>query len=152
MERVRRQHLKTTLRYETVSTVRVRTGADAHPQLTRMPPRTKNWEQIARELSSGEDSDAHDELNVMSVQKNAHKVAQLLHAAVPGLEQTGRAAFVPSGMNRLDRTAFTGGLLAASRAVAAAQTPAAPAASGAPAAAARPPAAPPRAEEEEEAP
>jgi hypothetical protein len=115
-----------------------------------MPPRTnKNWEQIVRELSSGEDSDAHDELNVMSVQKNAHRVAQLLHAAVPGLEQTGRAAFVPSGMNRLDRTAFTDGLLAASRAVAAAQTPAAPAAASAPAAAPRPPlAAPPRAAEE----
>lgn len=38
----------------------------------------KDWDAIARELSSGEDSDAHDDLNVMSVQKNARRVADMV--------------------------------------------------------------------------
>lgn len=61
-------------------------------------PQSKDWDAILRDLSSGEDSDAHDELNVRSVQKNAHRVAEMVRTVVPGL---GGAAAFP-GMNRPD--------------------------------------------------
>lgn len=61
-------------------------------------PQSKDWDAILRDLSSGEDSDAHDELNVRSVQKNAHRVAEMVRTVVPGL---GGAASFP-GMNRPD--------------------------------------------------
>jgi hypothetical protein len=78
-----------------------------------MPVRpAKDWNAIARELSSGSDSDAHDDLNVMSVQRNAHRVAEMVRTVVPGLG--GDAAF--PGMNRPD--ALREGLAAALAAVA----------------------------------
>lgn len=46
-----------------------------------MPP--KDWDKICRELSSGEDSDEHDSLNVRSVQKNARRVADMMQAMMP---------------------------------------------------------------------
>lgn len=61
----------------------------------------KNWDQIARELSSGEDSDAGDSLNVMSVVRNAHRVAELMHGALPGLDAT-QMRTPPRGMNGVD--------------------------------------------------
>lgn len=79
-----------------------------------MPPSasssaSKNWDKIVSELSSGDESDAGDDLNVMSVQKNAHKVVQMLHAMMPGLEEGAKIvhgvgsssdAYCPPGMNR----------------------------------------------------
>ena len=56
----------------------------------------KNWDAIAAELSSGEDSDAGDSLNVLAVQRNAHRVAELLHGAVPGLDE-GEMRALPRG-------------------------------------------------------
>ena len=63
----------------------------------------KDWNAIARELSSGEDSDAEDSLNVMQVQKNARRVAELMHTFIPDLaaQHLERGA-APLGMNRPD--------------------------------------------------
>jgi hypothetical protein len=68
----------------------------------------KNWDAICRELSSGEDSDEHDSLNVVKVQRNAHRVAELLRGVVLGDD----AAAPPKGMNNADalrKHLFTGG-------------------------------------------
>ena len=75
----------------------------------------KDWDAILAEYSEGEDSDAHDELNVMSVQKNAQRVAELIHTFVPGLDPTQRGK-VPMGMNRAD--VLKSDLVAASRYIA----------------------------------
>ena len=72
----------------------------------------KDWNQIARELSSGEDSDEHDTLNLQSVRRNAHAVASLIHGVIPGLD----ASYMqtpPKGMNRVDF--IRDGLVAAMR-------------------------------------
>ena len=61
----------------------------------------KDWDALLKDYSSGEDSDAHDSLNVMSVQKNAHRIANLLHATMPGLDPS-MARDAPMGMNRPD--------------------------------------------------
>ena len=63
----------------------------------------KDWNAIARELSSGDDSDAEDSLNVMQVQKNARRVAELMHTFIPDLaaQHLERGA-APLGMNRPD--------------------------------------------------
>ena len=58
----------------------------------------KDWNKICAELSSGEDSDEHDSLNVVSVQRNAHRVAELMRGVVLGDD----AAAAPKGMNRPD--------------------------------------------------
>lgn len=51
----------------------------------REAPRTvRDWDKIMASLSSPESSDAEDELNVLSVQKNAQKVADLLHHHILG--------------------------------------------------------------------
>lgn len=42
----------------------------------------KNWDKICRELSSGEDSDEGDSLNLQSVQRNARRVAELMQDVV----------------------------------------------------------------------
>jgi hypothetical protein len=61
---------------------------------------TKNWKSIVDSLSSGEDSDAGDELNVMQVQKNARRVAELMHQVVPGLtDKEHLQGNAPMGMN-----------------------------------------------------
>jgi hypothetical protein len=44
---------------------------------------TKRWDAIVRELSSPEDSDAEDGLNVMSVCRNAHRVSEIARAFAP---------------------------------------------------------------------
>lgn len=49
----------------------------SHIATTGMPP--KNWDKIVRQLSSPESSDAEDDLNVMSVCKNAARVAQVVN-------------------------------------------------------------------------
>ena len=68
----------------------------------------KNWDEIVKTLSSPEASDAEDDLNVVSVRKNAHRVAELMHGVVPGLDRN-RAGNAPIGMNRTDvfQTAMT---------------------------------------------
>ena len=43
----------------------------------------KNWDHIVSQLSSGDESDKDDSLNVMSVQKHAHRVVELLQSTVP---------------------------------------------------------------------
>ena len=59
----------------------------------------KNWDKIVKELSSPESSDAEDDLNVMSVQKNAKRVAELMHGVIPTLDSRKKGA-PPKGMNR----------------------------------------------------
>jgi hypothetical protein len=60
----------------------------------------KNWEQICRSIATPPDSDAEDELNIMSVQKNARKVSDVLHHALPMLDPA-KAASLPKGMNSM---------------------------------------------------
>lgn len=50
-------------------------------------------------ISSPEDSDAEDELNVMQVQRNARRVAELMHQFVPGLDGDHLRGDTPMGMN-----------------------------------------------------
>ena len=61
----------------------------------------KNWNEIVKTLSSPEASDEEDGLNFRSVQKNAHRVAELMHGVIPGLDRE-RAGCAPVGMNRPD--------------------------------------------------
>lgn len=61
----------------------------------------KNWDAIVRDLSSPESSDAEDDLNVVSVQKNAKRVAEILHGAIPTLDPNYRGD-APKGMNNLN--------------------------------------------------
>lgn len=61
----------------------------------------KRWDKILEDISSGEDSDAGDSLNAMSVQRNAHRVAELLHGAVPSLDAT-QMRTPPMGANNMD--------------------------------------------------
>ena len=58
----------------------------------------KNWDAICRDLSSGEDSDEHDTLNVVKVKRNAHRVAELMRGVVLGDD----AAAPPKGMNNAE--------------------------------------------------
>ena len=58
----------------------------------------KDWNKIMREIPSPDSSDAEDELNVLSVQKNAKRVCEMMHRMVPGL-QRGEVGSVPKGMN-----------------------------------------------------
>ena len=65
-----------------------------------------NWQKkdcatILSGYSSGEDSDAGDSLNVRSVQKNASRVSELLHAAIPGLDPS-QSRTPPMGMNNIN--------------------------------------------------
>jgi hypothetical protein len=58
----------------------------------------KNWDDILRDYSSGEDSDSGDVLNVEMVKKNAHKVVNLLRGTVLGEDITK----LPKGMNNVN--------------------------------------------------
>lgn len=58
----------------------------------------KNWDKIVKELSSPESSDAEDDLNVMSVQKNAKRVGELMSGVIPTLDSNKQGA-PPKGMN-----------------------------------------------------
>lgn len=61
----------------------------------------KDWSKILAEISSGEDSDEYDDLNILSVQRNAHRVTELLHGSVPGLDPE-QMRNLPRGANKLD--------------------------------------------------
>tara|TARA_B110001450_G_scaffold149883_1_gene140019 strand:- start:297 stop:695 length:399 start_codon:yes stop_codon:yes gene_type:complete len=73
----------------------------------------KDWDAILAGMSDGGDSDAGDDLNIMSVQRNAHRVAELVHTFVPGLDSAQRGD-TPLGMNRPD--ALRDDLVASSKA------------------------------------
>ena len=54
-------------------------------------------------MSSPDSSDAEDDLNVMSVQKNATRVAELMHSMIPSLDPNMTPnAPLPKGMNTSD--------------------------------------------------
>ena len=61
-----------------VSAIRMKKGVCAKPNATIMTQRSpwnkKDWKTILDSISSPEDSDAEDELNVMQVQRNARRV------------------------------------------------------------------------------
>lgn len=59
----------------------------------------KNWDRIAQELDSGGESDDGDSLNVLSVQRNARRVAELLHTVLPGGIEPGKPVAPPMGCN-----------------------------------------------------
>lgn len=71
---------------------------------TRQPWNKKNWKTILDGISSPDESDADDELNVMQVQKNARRVAQVMHHFVPGLGENNEhlKGDTPMGMNNAD--------------------------------------------------
>ena len=58
----------------------------------------KDWDKIMAEIPTPPDSDAEDDLNVMSVQKNAQKVSDALHHLMPNLPSE-LAGPLPKGMN-----------------------------------------------------
>lgn len=60
----------------------------------------KDWDKIVRELSSGEDSDAGDSLNVQSVAKNARRVAELMQSMAPAPNAPSQPVAPPLGANR----------------------------------------------------
>ena len=71
----------------------------------RPPWNKKDWKTILDSISSPEDSDAEDELNVMQVQRNARRVAELMHQFVPGLGEGNKDHLkgdTPLGMNNAD--------------------------------------------------
>lgn len=71
---------------------------------TRQSWNQKDWKTILDAISSPDDSDAEDELNVMQVQKNARRVAELMHNFVPGLGENKDhlKGDTPMGMNNTD--------------------------------------------------
>ena len=58
----------------------------------------KDWDRICRELSTPEDSDAEDELNLPMMQRRTPRVAELVSQLIGGA--TGSAP--PKGMNSID--------------------------------------------------
>jgi hypothetical protein len=84
----------------------------------------KKWDKIVENIDSGEDSDAGDSLNIMSVQRHAHSVASILHGAVPGLDRS-QAHTLPKGVNNLDfiRQGLAAGMIAEFRRSRASQGP-----------------------------
>ena len=63
----------------------------------------RNWDQILQEYSSGEDGDEHDTPNILSLQRNVHRVTELMQDFVPGLSpETFKSRDPPMGMNRSD--------------------------------------------------
>lgn len=81
-----------------------------------MPTHKKDWNAILQEYSDDDYEDTYDTLNVMSVQRNAHRCAELLHSMLPNLSQHDVRA-PPMGMNDSDiiRNAFGRTVHAASR-------------------------------------
>ena len=66
-------------------------------------------------ISSPEESDAEDEINVMQVRKNTRRVAELMHQFVPGLDSKNHLkGETPMGMN--NTTLIREGLVASMRA------------------------------------
>jgi hypothetical protein len=103
----------------------------------------RDWDKIAAELSSGEDSDAGDTPNVVAVQRNAHRVTELFQSLMPGLDpaaMAGAGALPPLGAN----AALADSIRASLRSAAAAAGALPPAAgASAPATTGRPPPPPP---------
>ena len=64
-----------------------------------MAKSVKDWDKIMREYSSPEASDAEDEVNIQSVKKNTHRIAEMFEN-LSGLKDKMRTP--PMGMNRLD--------------------------------------------------
>jgi hypothetical protein len=62
---------------------------------------TKDWDAVARALSSPDSSDAEDTPNLESFKKNAARAVELLHSFMPGLDPRFAGA-TPKGMNRPD--------------------------------------------------
>lgn len=58
----------------------------------------KNWDAILRDISSPESSDAEDGLNVLSVTKNARRVAEVVTGVIPTLPGEFKG-LPPKGMN-----------------------------------------------------
>tara|TARA_B110001450_G_scaffold256622_1_gene287801 strand:+ start:12026 stop:12436 length:411 start_codon:yes stop_codon:yes gene_type:complete len=79
----------------------------------------KNWKTILDSISSPEESDAEDELNVLQVQKNAKRVSELVHQFVPGLaeDRDHLKGNTPLGMNnaKLIREGLAASMLAQSQ-------------------------------------
>ena len=73
---------------------------------TKMPRTLRDWNEVLKGYSSGEDSDAGDSLNVMSVQKNAHRVAELMQSITGMSTSTGGVARPPMGMNEANAAAL----------------------------------------------
>lgn len=61
----------------------------------------KDWKVVLDGFSSGEEEDAHDCANYQSVLKNAHRVSELLHGILPGLDPS-QMRTPPIGMNNAD--------------------------------------------------
>ncbi|NDB85159.1 MAG: hypothetical protein EB127_21030 [Alphaproteobacteria bacterium] len=58
----------------------------------------KEWDNIMRNISSPENSDADDDVNILSIQRSTPKVVQLMQHIVPGLSANVDAP-MPMGMN-----------------------------------------------------
>lgn len=61
----------------------------------------KDWDAIMREIPTPPSSDEDDDLNVRSVHKNARKIVNFMHSAIPGLDET-RMSALPKGLNKAD--------------------------------------------------
>ena len=59
----------------------------------------RDWDAILNDMSSGEESDAGDSLNVISVQKNAHRVAALMRDMLVDPRDDQPEVTPPRGMN-----------------------------------------------------
>ena len=71
-----------------------------------MPRTLKDWNEVLRDYSSGEDSDAGDSLNVMSVQRNAHRVAEMMQSVAGLPTSNGGRPQPPMGMNEANVAEF----------------------------------------------
>ena len=60
----------------------------------------KDWDAICKSIKTPPDSDEEDGLNILSVKKNAQKVSDILHHALPMLNST-LASGLPKGMNNM---------------------------------------------------
>jgi len=61
----------------------------------------KEWDTIMRSIPSPENSDTEDSVNIMSLQKNAPRVIQLMQHTLPGLSNDVTSS-MPMGINRTD--------------------------------------------------
>ena len=55
----------------------------------------RNWDEMMRNYSSGEDSDEHDIPNLMSFQKNVRRNAQLIQSFIPHMTPEGAQTIPP---------------------------------------------------------
>ena len=69
------------------------------PSRTHMGWSDKDWDRIAAELDDGAESDDGDSLNVVSVQRNAQRVAELVRTLRPDVKPDNVDVAPPMGMN-----------------------------------------------------